>query len=133
MGCHDAAKNCELVGTFILNKISPIMHEQNNVGLYRDDGLGMFRNLSRPNIERKKKEIIKISKSFGLSITVTTNVRSGNYLDVNFDLTKDIYRPYRKPNDEPVYINRHSNHPPNSVTQLPLSVSSRISNISSNQ
>ena len=101
MGCHDGAKICELVGKFILDRISPIMQEQNNVGLYRDDGLGIFRNLSRPNIEWKKKEIIKIFKSFGLSITVTTNVTSANYLDVNFDLTKDIYKPYRKPNDEP--------------------------------
>ena len=51
MGCHDGAEIFELVGTYILNKISPIMQEQNNVGLYRDDGLGIFRNLSRPNIE----------------------------------------------------------------------------------
>ena len=133
IGCHDGAEICELVSTFILNKITPIMQEQNSVGLYRDDGLGIFRNLSRPNIERKKKEIIKIFKSFGLSITVTTNVTSANYLDVNFDLTKDIYKPYKKPNDKPVYINRHSDHPPNIVRQIPLSVSSRISNISSNQ
>ena len=59
MGCHDGAEICELVGTFILNKISPIMQEENNVGFYRDDGLSIFRNLLRPNIERKKKEIIK--------------------------------------------------------------------------
>ena len=30
------------------------MQEQNNVGLYRDNGLGIFNNLSQPNIERKK-------------------------------------------------------------------------------
>ena len=58
------------------------MQEQHNVGLYRDDCLCIFRNLSRPNIEKKKKEIIKIFKSFGLSIAVTTNVTSANYLDV---------------------------------------------------
>ena len=51
------------------------MKEQNNVGLYRDDGLGI---LSRHNIERKKKEIIKIFKNFGLSITVATIVTSVN-------------------------------------------------------
>ena len=60
MGSHDDAGICELVGTFILNKINPIMQEQNNIGLYRDDGLGIFRNLSEHNIERMKKEIIKI-------------------------------------------------------------------------
>ena len=82
---------------------------------------------------KEKKEIIKIFKSFRLSITVTINVTSANYLDVNFYLTEDIYKPYRKPNDEPVYINRHSNHPPNIEQQIPLSVSSTISNISSDQ
>ena len=46
-------------------------------------------------------------------------------LDVNFDLSTDIYIVYRKPNEEPVYINRHSNHPPNIVRQISLSVSSR--------
>ena len=54
VGCHDGAEICELVGTFILNKINPIMHEQNNVGLYRDDGFGIFRNLSRANMEEKR-------------------------------------------------------------------------------
>ena len=112
MECHDGAEICELVGTFILNKISPIMREQKNVGIYRYDGLGIFRNVSRPNIEKKKKEIIKILKSFWESITATANVTSANYLDVNFDLTKDIYKPYRKPNDEPAYITRHSNQTP---------------------
>ena len=100
--------------------------------MVRDDGLGIFTNLLWPNIEGKKRETIKIFKSFGLSITVTINVTPANYLDVCFALTKDIYKPYWKPNDEPVYINRHSNKPPNIVWQIALSLSSRISNISKN-
>ena len=83
--------------------------------MVRDDGLGIFTNLLRPNIEGKKRETIKIFKSFGLSITVTINVTPANYLDVYFTLRKDIYKPYWKANDEPVYINRHSNNPPNIV------------------
>ena len=66
---------------------------------------------------------MKIFESFGSSITATTNVTSANYLDVNFDLTKDIYKRYTKPNDEPVLDiidNRHSNHRPNIVWQMPL-------------
>ena len=68
----------------------------------------------------KKKEITEIFKSFELSIIVTTNVASANYLENNFDLTKDIYKPYMKPNGEPVYIIRHSNHPPSIVQKIPL-------------
>ena len=81
---------------------------------------------------KKEKEIIKIFKSFRLSIAVATNVISANYLDGSFDLIIDIYKPYRKPNDLPVYINKHFNHPLNIVRQIPLSLSS-ISNISSNR
>ena len=102
--------------------------------------MGIFRNLSQPSIERKKKEIIKIFKSFGLSIAVTTDVTSANYFDVDFELTTDfittIYNPYRKQINEPVYINKYSKysvHFPNIVRQVLLSVRPRISNISSNQ
>ena len=88
--------------------------------------MGIFRNLSLPSIERKKKEIIKIFKSFGLSIAVTTNVTSANYFDVDFELTTDfittIYNPYRKQISEPVYINKYSvkKHFPNIVRQVLL-------------
>ena len=85
MECHNGAEICELFGAFILRKINPLMQEQNNIGLYRDDSLDIFRNLSRPNIESKKREIFKIFKTSSLSIAVTTNVTSANYLDVNFD------------------------------------------------
>ena len=78
VGCLDGVEICDFVGTFILNKISPIMQEQNNVGLYRDDGLAIFRNFLRPNTERKKKKIIKIFKNFRLSIVVTTNYWSSS-------------------------------------------------------
>lgn len=38
------------------------MQEHNNVGFYRDDDLDILRTLSRPNVEKKKKQIIKIFK-----------------------------------------------------------------------
>lgn len=66
------------------------MQEQYKVGLYINDDLSTFKNFSGPNIKKDKKEIIKIFKSFGLSIPVRTNVKSANYLDVNFNLTSDI-------------------------------------------
>lgn len=73
-----------------LAKTNPIMQEQYKVGLYINDDLSTFKKFSGPNIKKDKKEIIKIFKSFGLSIPVRTNVKSANYLDVNFNLTPDI-------------------------------------------
>ena len=36
MGCYDGAEICELVGTYIQNKLCKLMH-QKDFGLYRDD------------------------------------------------------------------------------------------------
>ena len=62
-----------------------------------------------------------------------TNIPVANFLDTFFDLINDIYKPYRKPNDNPVYINKNSNHPPTVLRQLAKSVSKRISETSSNE
>ena len=104
MGCYNGAELCELVGTYLLNQLKVVVAKE-NMGLYRDDGLGIFKNMSGPEVERKKKELVKISKNNGLSITA-------DFLDITFDLVKESYQPYKKPNDDPLYINIKSNHPP---------------------
>ena len=38
--------------------LGPVIHN-NDTGLYRDDGLGIFQGISKPMIERKKKLITK--------------------------------------------------------------------------
>ena len=43
------------------------------------------------------------------------------------------YKPYRKPNDDPLYIHKHSNHPPSILRQLPASINKRISTLSSDK
>ena len=70
MNCFDSGEVRELVGSYILSKLNLSLIKK--VGLYRDDGLGVFRNLSGPEIERKRKEIIKVFKDCGLSIATKT-------------------------------------------------------------
>ena len=55
-----------------------------------------------------------------------------DFLDVTFDLGKDIYKLYHKPNGKPPYISKHSNHQSNILKQLPKSIEKRISETSSN-
>ena len=131
MGYYDGAEVCELVGTYILNKLKIIARKE-NIGLYRDDGLGILRNIPKTEIERKKKQIVKVFKDCGLSITLKCNSKSVDFLDVMFDLLNKIYKPYRKPNNKPLYINKHFNHPPNTFKQLPRSIEKGISKTSSN-
>ena len=131
MSCYDGAEVCGMVGTYILNKLKNITNKE-NIGLYRDDGLGKFQNMPKTEIERKKKQIVKVFKDCGLSITIKCNLKSEDFLDITFDLLNEIYKPYRKPNNKPLYINKHSNHPPNILKQLPKSIEKRISETSSN-
>ena len=72
MGSYDGAEVCELVGLFLLNKLTD---------------------------------------RFGL--------KEGNYL------------PYRKPNNNSLYIDSRSNHRPNIIKQLPVLINRRLSSLSS--
>ena len=95
--------------------------------------MAAYENISGPQAERIKKNITKQFKDEGLSITIKTNLKIVNFLDITLDLDKDIFRPYIKPNDRPLYINVHSNHPPPIIRQLPEAVNRRISQLSHNE
>ena len=56
-----------------------------------------------------------------------------NKLDVTFNLKNGLYYPYRKPNDQPQYINTKSSHPPRIIKHLPKAISRRVSEISCNK
>ena len=126
MGCLNGPETCDLTGLYILSKIKSVFENQNDVGLYRDDGLVILRNLSVPQIETVGKEIIKMFKECGLSITTKTNLKDVQFLDIELDLINIAYRPYKKPNDNTMYINVNSNHPPSIIKQIPSSINRRL-------
>ena len=90
-----------------------------NIDLYCDDELWKLQSIPRTEIERRKKQIVKAFKGCGLSFTIEYNLKSVNFLDVTFDLVKDIYKLYCKPINKPIYINKHSNQPPIILKELP--------------
>ena len=132
MGAFDGAEVCELVGTYLLFLISRT-EKKGNIGLYRDDGLAVFKNTSGPQNERIKKKFQKIFKEKGLDLVIQCNMKTVDYLDVTFNLEDGSFRPYRKPDDETKYINVDSDHPPNIIKQLPISIEKRLSTISSSE
>ena len=126
MGSNNGAEISEIVGLLMLSKLVHLFQD-NSVGLYRDGGLSVLRNLSGPETERLRKNVVKIFKDCGLSITSKTNLKIVDYLDVTFDLQNDSYKPYRKRDNLPVYIHKHSNHPPTILNELPKTIAKRIS------
>ena len=69
----------------------------------------------------------------GLNISISTNLKICNLLDVTLNLTDRTHYPYRKPNNETLYIDTNSNHPPTIIKHLPAAIGRRISNISSSK
>ena len=132
MGCYDGTEVCELVGLYILHKLSSKFPE-GDIGLYRDDGLAIFKNMNARAGDKARKDFSKVIGDLGLKITVQSNLKVVDYLDVTLNLTTGKYYPFRKPDNDPLYINAKSNHPPSTIRQIPASISTRISGLSCNQ
>ena len=129
MGSFDGAEICELVGLFLLSELSGLGID---IGLYRDDGLAASSKSAR-EIENIKKKMSAIFKKYNLKITIEANKKRVEFLDVYFDLEKDEYGPFMKPNSVPIYVNSKSNHPPKILENIPKGINRRLSTISSSK
>ena len=58
MKYYDGAEVFELVWSYTLYQLKHVVKKE-NAGLYRDDSLGVLPNISKPEIERKKKQVLK--------------------------------------------------------------------------
>ena len=132
MGSNDGAETCEIAGLFLLCSIGEKFNED-DIGLYRDDGLACFENNNGHQNDKIRKELIKIFHTHGLNLEIKCNFKKVIYLDITFDLNTGSYRPYRKPNNNTRYIIAKSNHPPSILKQIPAAISKRISTNSSNK
>ena len=67
---------------------------KDNAGLYRDDGLLVTKELRGTEMERKRKQIIETFKKLGLSVTIKVNLHVADFLDIQFNLKTNSYKPY---------------------------------------
>ena len=81
MGSFDGADICELVGLYILSILGN-KYNKNQLGLYRDDGLAVFYNTNSQELDRIRKDIIQEFGLLGLKITISTNMKIVNFLDI---------------------------------------------------
>ena len=83
-------------------------------------------------MDRIRKNAVKIFKEVEFKIEVKTNLKIVDFLDVTFNLTNRTYSPYKNPNDPLLYVNTSSNHPPQVIKDIPISISKRLNkNLSS--
>ena len=90
---------------------------KDQVDLYRDDGLAAF-ELSGPQSDKARKEIIQTFKECGLRVTVEILLHQTDSIDFTFDLPTGCYWPLRKPCNEPLDIHTKSIHPPTILKHL---------------
>ena len=132
MGSFNGAEICELFGLYLLNKLSKL-GGNDNVGLFRDDGLAAIKTASGPILDKMRKSIIVLFKEEGLTITTDTNLTETDFLDVTFSLATGKIFPFRTPNNVPLYINAKSNHPSIIIKYIPKMRNKRLSELSCNR
>jgi hypothetical protein len=132
MGSFDGAEVCELIGLFALNTLAKKFGKE-NIGLYRDDGLSLIQSTSGSGADKAKKDLCAQFLQFGLRITAEVNNQLVNFLDVTFNLKDGSCSPYRKLDNNPLYIDKRSNYPPSITKHLPASINGRISSLSSSE
>ena len=131
MGTYDGAEVCKLVGLFLLNNLAN-KFDKNSVGLYRDDGLALFKNINGHQADKIRKELHQLFMENGLSLEIDCNLKTVNHLDITLDLNTGTYKPYCKHNEEILYIHAEPNHPANILKQIPTLIEIRLSNFPSN-
>ena len=97
MDIHDGAEVRELLGIFILSHLTKLIN-QLVIGLYRDDGLIVVKNLNGQQRDKLRKSVSQVFESFGFKIKSKTNLTEVSFLEVTFTLIKETLRPYRKSN-----------------------------------
>ena len=135
MGAYDGAECCEVVGLYLLHKLTEKgsgTFSKAAVGLYRDDGLSIVRG-GPVEVERVSKKLRKIFEKEGLKITLESGKDGTDYLNLYLDLKKDTFRQWRKPNSSPLYVNINSSHPPQCLKQIPTMIENMISKNSSSK
>ena len=123
MGSFDGAEIDELIVLYVLDELSMILERKTS--LYQENRLGIL-------MDKARKELSTVFKTFGLKITAVANQKIVNFLDITFNLHNN-YQPYRKPNDDPLFIHSQSNHPLSITKQLPKTINKCISTLSSDR
>ena len=95
--------------------------------------MAVFKNKSGPQAERIKKDFQKIFRENDLNIVIKCNLKIVDYLNVTLNLLNNTCKAFSKPNNEINYTHKESNHPPSIIKQVPFSVESRLSTLSSSE
>ena len=91
MGSYDGAEVCELVGLYILHKISVSkLFAKNGFGIYRDDGLGITSMSGRSGEHILRQSLIHLFKNEELDITCEVGAKVTDFLDIDSEIADKL-------------------------------------------
>lgn len=130
-----------IISKNIILKITDKFLITTDANLWKDsfDAIKWFVNMSNvlnnngPLTVKLQKKIIRPFKLVGFKIDITSNLKIVSYLDVTLNLNTNIFKPYHKEHETPNYINVDSDQPKTNLKQIPITVGSSVSKLSSNK
>ena len=93
----------------------------------------VVKNLNGQKTDRLSKNLVQVLKNSSFKIKIKANLIKAEFLDVTFSLTKGMFRPYKKPNNNFSYKYVSSNHPLTPIKRLPNSINDLLSRNSSSK
>ena len=72
-----------------------------------------------------KKKICNVFNDLGLRVTIDVNSKVVDFLDVTLDLNSGLHKPYIKPNNNLLYVDRQSNNLPSITKNIPSNINKR--------
>ena len=134
MRSYDGAKICELVGLYLLNRLT-IVTDKSSVGLCRNDRLAAINDANSPKFDRIRKDILWIiqrRRTFNHHQNKSYLIET-DFLDVTFNHATKKHFPFRKANNTRLNVNTFSNPSPTIIKQLSKIINKRISDLSCNK
>ena len=80
-------------------------------------------------VNQFSQQVEKTFQQHNLKVIADTSLVQTDFLDVVLNLNAGKFSPFRKPNNNPLYINIRSNYPPTINKHLPLMIKKRTSQI----
>ena len=65
----------------------------------------MFKNYNSHQNDKVRKEMIDLFKQHHLNLEIKCNLKIVDYLDIAFDLTTGLFKPYNKTNNISQHVN----------------------------
>ena len=89
MCAYDTDEDCEFFRCFTRYQFS-LKFNQKNVGLYRDHGLAVSKNISGPQAGKVKNDFQNIINKNNLNVIVKCNLKIVDYQDITLNFSNDL-------------------------------------------